>query len=1390
MQETASKELAAASKEWRNSLIDVGGSNRLLYFRPNASTVSLDSVPPSAAARLLSGKTVRLNELFPDSEDMSRAQKAFTTLSRKQREAQEEFGVSIAYLAVGTASWDPEASGAIAAAEAEQVSSTGEETKGRRPKYTRPSAPVLLRPVELSRKRGAQDSWELRLNDDFSLNTVFAHVMNADRIRLDEEAILEVNGGAEAGMNAMLDAIETACADVVDFSIERHQYLGAFTYSKQPMVMDIDNVDALASSDIVKALAGDPSAAARVRQHRTEVSDRAPDHTPVESEYLVLDADASQSYVVNAAVAGNSLVVQGPPGTGKSQTIANTIASLAAANKKVLFVAQKRAAVTAVLDRLDGAKLDHLVLDLFAASGSRRFVADELRDVLERQQATGIPDVAALEFTLANSRQRLVSHSNALDKGRGWGPSVMVLRSRLPGIPEAARSSLRLPPQTFSTWTASSLTEYGTALDELHDLGALHPAWNSTPGWHPKSLDTPEAVSQGTTTARTLSGEIPGLLKSLQGAAYTLGRPAPETWAAVEDLLRLAEEIHAVQTTLPQSLSPEMTGEELERLLCSTDRSYAKASEQRPGWLQKRALRKHASTLNPMLQLSEIHKWLLRAAAIRSSWQASGPAHVDSETLHLIEAARSLRNELSLLQQKLQHIDFQPLPLSRHTAILDDLTQDPKRLQMPRVFAHGGLLAQAGLSGVVGRLRTDLLLRQRLDFQPSQFLEWVATKSVLDDAEMNDPGLAGVTGKDLASATTRFAKADREHLKANSARIQRLAAERLKSALDAHPEEHSILKTELTRKRNFRSVRTLFNEAPNVVRAVKPVWAMSPLQASQLLPATQCFDVVIFDEASQVKPADAIPALLRAKQAIIAGDSRQLPPTEFFTKLLEDLPLAAGQDGTEEPDLDEDASLDADVKPAAKPMPTGSLTQDAESILFAMDRLLVGQSRRLLWHYRSRDERLIAVSNAHVYAESLTTFPAADSRDAIRHVAVDPSLGIGQTTASPIAEVERVVQLVREHVADRPKESLGVITFGVKHQRRIEAEIDRIRGQDPEFDAALSAHVERFFIKSIERVQGDERDAIILTMGYGKGLDGKMRLFWGPLLQEGGERRLNVAISRARSHMTLVTSFTADDVPEDGHPSAGYTLMHRFLRFMSSNGTELHGRADNTAALNPFEIDVRDRLTAAGLALDSQIGVGSYRIDFAVRHPDFPGRHVLAIEADGASYHSGRVARERDRLRQSLLERRGWTFHRIWSTDWFNDADAEVLNAVNAFNTALARVSEAERPAATTQQPAVADHASWHVRELKRTAPKPHLIPGKPITSYPSGLIKDLVLHVRSDGILRSADEEIDIIKTELGFSKRGRNIVAAIEQAQRQADGTQHTRPGTRAENNSPPPS
>lgn len=672
---------------------------------------------------------------------------------------------------------------------------------------------------------------------------------------------------------------------------------------------------------------------------------------------------------------------------------------------------------------------------------------------------------------------------------------------------------------------------------------------------------------------------------------------------------------------------------------------------------------------------------------------------------------------------------------------------------MARANALEANLRTAGVGQVIDMLRGHHAQGKALTGPPSEILRWVVIRSVLENAELTSPAIAGVRGAELSTATATFQKADQSHLAANAARVRRKAAMFLKQAFDEHPDQHSALKIEVTRKRNFRPVRRLFQEAPDVLLAAKPVWAMSPLQVSRILPAAQCFDVVIFDEASQVKPADAIPALMRGRQVIVAGDSRQLPPTEFFSKVLED---------DEEGEPDEDVALsNAPTEAADEPVRRrSSYTRDAESVLFAMDRLLAGQSRSLQWHYRSRDERLIAVSNEYIYHGSLTTFPAPDALESVRHEVVDYSPGISGGTNSPEDEVRRVVELVKGQVKAHPHESVGIIAFGIKHEARIERALELAMQQDPEFEAALTARTdEPWFVKAIERVQGDERDAILLSVGYGKSADGKLRYFWGPLLRDGGERRLNVAISRAKKRMTLVTSFSAEDVAPDGHSSAGYRLMYQFIRFVASGGNSLTDGTSRVTSLNPFEIDIKTRLEDAGLVLDPQVGVGGYRIDFAARHPDSPGRHVLAIEADGAAYHSGHIARERDRLRQELLERRGWRFHRIWSTDWFNNADGEVKRRVDAFTTALSHATP------VLAQPN--EVPTWREGSTQRKLPQPTFERYDSITDYSTGTLVELVRYIRSDDVLRSAEEEQRLVLRELGFSKLGSRIQAAISRAQ-----------------------
>ncbi len=476
-------------------------------------------------------------------------------------------------------------------------------------------------------------------------------------------------------------------------------------------------------------------------------------------------------------------------------------------------------------------------------------------------------------------------------------------------------------------------------------------------------------------------------------------------------------------------------------------------------------------------------------------------------------------------------------------------------------------------------------------------------------------------------------------------------------------------------------LRRLLDQTSDVLFAIKPCWAMSPLVVSQVLPPARLFDVVIFDEASQVTPADAIPSIVRAHQVIVAGDDRQLPPTSFFHQV-----------GDAEPDSDAE---DEDLV---------SFGTGFESILDTLRPLL--PTAPLTWHYRSRDERLVAFSNDRIYDGALTTFPGVIRDDCLRHVVVPQDAAArGGPEASVTAEVHAVVDLVLEHARRRPRESLGVIALGIKHAERIDEMLRAALAASPGLERFFAEdQAEPFFVKNLERVQGDERDAIILSIGYGKHADGRMRYQWGPLLRHGGERRLNVATTRARRRLTLVSSFSSHDVDPERVSSAGARLLCEYLAYADAGGTALGNTAlGNTAlggagaageGLSAFETDVQRRLTEAGISVVPRYGVGGYRVDFAAVHPGAEGRMVLAIEADGASYRDSLSARDRDRLRKEHLERLGWTFHRIWSTNWFRDPDGELAKVRAAFEESVQRVPPSEEdppapPAAETPPPDV-----------------------------------------------------------------------------------------------------
>jgi len=462
----------------------------------------------------------------------------------------------------------------------------------------------------------------------------------------------------------------------------------------------------------------------------------------------------------------------------------------------------------------------------------------------------------------------------------------------------------------------------------------------------------------------------------------------------------------------------------------------------------------------------------------------------------------------------------------------------------------------------------------------------------------------------------------------------------------------AILMKEAKKKRRHKPLRRLFAEIPDLLVTIKPCMMMSPLSVGQFLPIEAArFDAVVFDEASQVKPEDAVGAIMRGKQLIVVGDSKQLPPSSFFDVSMSD-------------EFDEDGSYDDD---------TGAY----ESILDLCGT--VGLSERMLeWHYRSRREGLIAFSNHFLYNDRLVTFPAPEFNGngtgvEFRYV-VDGVYDRSRTRTNAL-EVQEVLSIIRAHAAESPEKTLGVVAFSQAQMTAIDTALWRLRSQEPILEAFFgNSSDEPFFVKNLENVQGDERDVIVFSVGYGRDAAGKLGMNFGPLNNRGGERRLNVAVTRAREKVVLVSSIRGADVDLGRTQSEGVRLLKHYLDYAERGVPALDAvcLTDPDAEFgSPFEEQVARVLENAGYRVEKQVGCSGYRIDLAIVHPERPGQYALGIECDGASYHSAATARERDRLREQVLVKLGWKLHRIWSTDWFRARAREVEKLLVAVESAI-----------------------------------------------------------------------------------------------------------------------
>lgn len=676
-----------------------------------------------------------------------------------------------------------------------------------------------------------------------------------------------------------------------------------------------------------------------------------------------------------------------------------------------------------------------------------------------------------------------------------------------------------------------------------------------------------------------------------------------------------------------------------------------------------------------------------------------------------------------------------------------------------------GLAQDAGLAPLIRAFESGQL--ERRGIRPA--LERYLHQAWLEDATGRDERLRSFRGVDHEERIRGFRTLDAEVTRLAATAIQAGLGSRIPASGEdtAKESEPGILQRELKKQRKHMPVRKLMKAIPNLLSRLCPCFLMSPLSVSQYLePGAKTFDLVVFDEASQIPVWDAIGPLARGKGAIIVGDSKQMPPTSFFQK---------ADSETDEPAQEQEVV-------------------ELESVL---DECVAARlpTLALQWHYRSRHESLIAFSNQSYYGGKLLTFPSPEAQ--VEHLGVrwhEVVGGIyerGGSRTNPI-EARTLVRDVLRRLRD-PAEagrSLGIVTFNMAQQGLIEDLLDKAREEDPALERFFGANAnEPVFIKNLENVQGDERDVILFSVGYGPDAAGRIYPSFGPLNRRGGERRLNVAVTRARQQLVIFSTLRPDQIDLSRTSSVGARHLKRFLEFAARGGqpevpatAPPEGRPTSGAPASgvpdsggpgagfdsPFEADVYDVLLGQGLAVDSQVGCSGYRIDLGIRDPRSPGRYMLGIECDGSMYHSGATARDRDRLREQVLKNLGWKIHRIWSTDWFQQRDKEIARLLAAVEGAKAApiVTAATTPPPEPPPPADSDPPARANRPTARTPAPSGSMPKRSIDEIPVRELADGAAGILARNLALPAEALVKATSRHFGFKATGKRIAAAIEEA------------------------
>ncbi|WP_372603310.1 DUF4011 domain-containing protein, partial [Actibacterium sp.] len=1317
---------------WQRKLLDLSLRNRLLNFRDSKQTLPFLCPDVSALEdKLADGqkfKSLPLREEDPLGdrelltkdeprllEDVARdafgkgqiavpltrkeTDKRLLELHRRAKSDMQEGGTNTLFLAAGFLRW--------------------KKTEGDTRRYR---APLLLIPVKVSRRSAQSDFIIEHHEDDVRFNATLLEFLKRDF----DLKVPELEGELprdESGYDLprIFETMRRKVRDVAGFEVVEDLALSTFSFAKFLMWKDlVERTDSLRESALVKHLVDNPA-----QPFLSEGDPGLPVAADVDRRiaprdlFTPLPADSSQLAAVLAAQEGHDFVLIGPPGTGKSQTIANIISQCLAIGKTVLFVAEKSAALDVVHRRLSAHGLGDAVLELHSNKADRKSVLDQLGRSWNRAANASEQSWIKITDDLSVTREQLNAYVAALHHKGTQGFSVYQAIGRAAALELPFRLAFD-NKDAHDAETYAHLSKLAEALGRCHEIVSDHPRlplieaeeWSFA--WQTQLLERAEALK---TATRALSdaaeklAQMAGLQADRDGAPeflkrlvtlasvplegvdvrWAVGRDVKEAQSDAERLAKILGRYRtsaaAVKASYPMDRLDSVPLEQLDTSwrLAQTKMwplsIFAKSAVRK--LLQTYAVGGKAEPGNDIVALAETKRaraeiethplrdcpafsgvdtdeqklslWLKEAAEVVEALQPLG-ALASSEdawktTCDQI-ASRSdgdLRSTIYRFKSLYETWSEKAAAFSETSASMpQDWPLSELAAELERVLAGRdhlsdwtrwvGLRSQArsaGLSALVDAMEAGSLdVEAELAFVAAYAAWWLPLAMDADDA------LRGFSYWSHEDAIQRFRALDARATEMSASQVLHRVQHGL-PAQDMVPRRSELgtLRHQLGLQRPSMPIRALISEMPQTFTKLAPCVLMSPLSVAQFLPAGQAsFDVVIFDEASQITTWDAVGAIARGKQAIIVGDPKQLPPTNFFGR-------ADGGD-EELPESERDlASILDEV--AAAGIPT----------------------QQLDWHYRSRDESLIAFSNWHYYGGRLVTFPSpATASEAVQLHQIDGVYARGQGRTNEV-EARAIVRMAVRKLTEwlvLPEEdrlTLGVITFNGEQQGLILDLLDEERRRNPDLEWFFEdAREEPVIVKNLENIQGDERDVMLFSITFGPDSAGKLSMAFGALNGDGGEKRLNVAVTRARQELHIFASIRADQIDLTRTKAVGVKHLKAFLDFAARGPIALPAQDDGSLGPveNVFEAAIKVAIEARGWELRPQIGVSGFRIDLGVVHPDHAGVYLAGIECDGATYHGSATARDRDKVRQAVLENLGWTIFRVWSTDWFRNPKAVV----------------------------------------------------------------------------------------------------------------------------------